>query len=154
VFQVVVHCRPAHDLKVTPSTAMSTRTALPPLAEPLISTAPAAGDGTARVIEVFDPATASDALRTEPAKDTKIAQCLLHKAVASPERRPEFLPTNSPFFGSPAIRPCVDLTRGFASPPHDGFAVLGKGLRWWKPWARQVPKHGQLSILVTGMRYQ
>src|SRR2546425_11322813 len=30
----------------------------------------------------------------------------------------------SPFFGSPAIR--GHLTRGFASPPHDGFALIGK----------------------------
>jgi hypothetical protein len=30
-----------------------------------------------------------------------------------------------PFFGSPAVRPC-DLIRGFASPPHDGFAILGR----------------------------
>jgi len=37
--------------------------------------------------------------------------------------------TNRPSFGSSAIRPCIHLTRGFASPPHDGFALIGKGLR-------------------------
>jgi hypothetical protein len=31
-----------------------------------------------------------------------------------------------PFFGNPAIRSCDDLIRGFASPPHDGFALLGR----------------------------
>ena len=33
----------------------------------------------------------------------------------------------SPSFGNPAVR--CRLTRGFASPPHDGFALIGKGLR-------------------------
>src|SRR2546427_5927060 len=31
-----------------------------------------------------------------------------------------------PFFGSPAVRIGL-LTRGFASPPRDGFALIGKG---------------------------
>ena len=32
-----------------------------------------------------------------------------------------------PSFGNPAVRP-HDLTRGFASPPRDGFAIIGKGV--------------------------
>ena len=35
------------------------------------------------------------------------------------------LRAKEPFFGNPAIRSC-DLIRGFASPPHDGFAILGR----------------------------
>src|SRR5438132_2846374 len=30
-------------------------------------------------------------------------------------------------FGSPAVRPPIDLTRGFASPPRGGFAFVGTG---------------------------
>src|SRR5882762_7571883 len=30
-------------------------------------------------------------------------------------------------FGSPAVRPAIDLTRGFASPPRGGFAFVGTG---------------------------
>jgi len=30
------------------------------------------------------------------------------------------------FFGSPAVRHSLNLTRGFASPPRDGFAFVGK----------------------------
>jgi hypothetical protein len=124
-----------HDLKVTPSIAISTLTMLPPFAEAVIGTLPDAGDGTATEIDVF-AASASDALRTDPIKDAKTAQFFLHKAVASPERRPEFLPSNSPSFGSPAIRLSDHLTRGFAPLPHDRFAVLGKGLRWLSSWGK------------------
>jgi hypothetical protein len=31
-------------------------------------------------------------------------------------------------FGSPAVRSTTALIRGFASPPYDGFAFVGKGL--------------------------
>jgi hypothetical protein len=72
VFHVLAHCRPLHDLKVTPSIAMSTRTMLPPFAEPVIVTIPAAGDGAVTVTEVL--ANATGALRTELANNTKIAQ--------------------------------------------------------------------------------
>jgi hypothetical protein len=75
---------------------------LPPFAEPVISTFPAAGDGTATVTEVS--ATASDALRTEPTKDRKIAQYLVHKAVPPQSGGPSFLPTNSPSFRQPGYQ--------------------------------------------------
>ncbi len=35
------------------------------------------------------------------------------------------IPALFPFFGNPAISNV--LTRGFASPPHGGFALIGKG---------------------------
>src|SRR5688572_18701935 len=57
---------------------------------------------------------------------------------------------NSPFFGNPAIRLCDRLTRGFASPPHDGFAVLGKGLRWRVPIAMGVPSARSPSVRIRG----
>jgi hypothetical protein len=53
----------------------------------------------------------------------------LHKAVSSQSGGPTCLPSKSPSFGSPAVKPHDCLTRGFASPPHDGYAFLGKGLR-------------------------
>jgi len=48
----------------------------------------------------------------------------------------------------------LDLTRGFASPPHDGFALIEKGSSLWA-WttAREVPdKKTPLDHIL--MRYR
>jgi len=54
------------------------------------------------------------------------------------------------FFGSPAIR--NPLTRGFASPPHDGFALLGKGCGWAEE-ERKSPAKPRCSTLPISIRH-
>jgi hypothetical protein len=130
VFQTTVQRRALHVFVFAPLIEITTRAMLSPRAEPTISTMPAAGDGTATLTDTLDRANAnvalkSVALRTEPT-NAETAQCLLRKAVSSQRGGPRSCLTSKPSFGSSAIRLCVYLTRGFAPPPHDGFALLGK----------------------------
>src|SRR5580704_9203747 len=52
----------------------------------------------------------------------------------------------APSFGSPAVR--FRLTRGFASPSHDGFAVVGKHLRVEPVGAITVPAQSDPDRLL------
>jgi hypothetical protein len=52
----------------------------------------------------------------------------------------------SPFLRQPGYQACR-LTRGFASPPRDGFAFIGKGSSFElvSSWARNMPTSSFLN---------
>ena len=89
-----------------------------------------AGDGAVTVTEVAGLATAETGLSHKPNKDATMI-CKGRKRMGTPfVAEAHASATNGSFFGSSAIRHCAGLTRGFASPPHGGFAIVEKSLRW------------------------
>jgi hypothetical protein len=123
VFQDAVHRRPLQDFVLVPSMTISTPTTVLPLAAPTMDTTPTAGEGATRRTDAEDCANATEAAAAGPTKAPRTIQNRLNKAVTSQDGGPYSCPANGPSFGSPAIRLSAHLTRGFASPSHDGFAV-------------------------------
>src|SRR5215470_13074937 len=54
-----------------------------------------------------------------------------------------------PHFGSPAVSP-PGVTRGFAPPPHGGFALVGRGPGSLLRWSSRMPEQSSCERMDLG----
>src|SRR5688572_179969 len=117
---------------------MSSRLMPPPLADAVIWTFPVAGDGAVTVTDEFDWATANDALRSQHIKH-KAIEMIVRKGVLLAEAHAPA--TNSPSFGSSAIRRCSSPDPWLCVPASRRVCLFRKGSPLLGP-RRQGRCHG------------